>query len=306
MDNPRENKRAKKPRPSLIKRLGRIFIVFGLAGVTVRVGGCAERLAYFPSRQPFITPPGTEDVEFESADGTKLHGWFMPATNAVPDAPGPAILHVHGNARNIASHDSFSRFFTQHGFGVLIFDYRRYGRSENAGPLRRRALLADTQAALAVLTSRPDVDSSRIGVYGVSLGGVFALHAAADDPGIQAVVTVSAFSTWRGVAHDMAPVLGPLLFPGGLEPADAAARLGDRPYLIMHGLDDGIINPRHADLLAAAARSGGVEVDLWIDQQGDHNTMIQTNPLARKRLVEFFTAALATPAKTDEPATDSD
>lgn len=284
-----------KPRPGrrLVKSVARICIVVGFAGFAVRIGGCAERLAYFPSREPFDTPPGTQDISFESADGTRLHGWFMPAADADPEHPGPAILHVHGNAGNIASHESFSRFFTQHGFGVLVFDYRRYGRSEDKGPLRRRALLADTEAALATLKTRPDVDPSRIGVYGVSLGGVFALHAAANDPDVRAVATVSAFSTWGGVARDLQPLLGPLLMPGGLEPADAAARLGDRPYLIVHGLDDEIINPRHAELLAGAARKAGVDVVVWTDPHGDHNSMIQTNPTARQRLIEFFTQHLA-------------
>ena len=295
MPEPTEPNQAPAPkrRRSLAYRLGRIALVVGLVGVGVRIGGCAERLAYFPSRASFVTPPGFEDVDFTSADGTRLHGWFMPATDADSDHPGPAILHVHGNAGNIDSHESFSRFFTRHGLSVFIFDYRRYGRSEDRGPLRRRALLADTEAALATLKARPDIDPTRIGVYGVSLGGVFALHAAADEPGVRAIATVSAFSTWRGVARDLQPLLGPLLMPGGLEPADAAARLGDRPYLIIHGLADEIINPRHADLLAHAAREAGVPTTVWTDPTGDHNAMIQTNPAARQQLIDFFTEHLA-------------
>lgn len=253
-----------------------------------RCTGIVESRAYYPSRATFDTPPGTEDVWFETEGGVRLHGWFMPAADADPTESRPAILHAHGNAGNVSSHDAFSRFLTREGFHVLLFDYRRYGRSDNTGPLRRGPLLDDTRAALAYLKSRPDVDDSRIGVYGVSLGAVFALHAAAEDPAVRAVATVSAFSTWRGIAGDVMPVLGPVLMPGGLDPADAAARLGDRPYLIVHGLQDRIIPPRHATLLETAAARAGVDVTLWTDPAGDHNSMVPVNPAAQRVIAEFF------------------
>lgn len=279
-------------RPGLLHRLARILLVVALVLTVLRLTGCAESLAYFPSRKPFVTPLGIEDVYFQSADGTKLHAWFMPATDADPDHPGPAILHVHGNAGNIASHESFSRFFTRDGFSVLLFDYRRYGRSEDKGPLRRHALLQDTQAALEALKARPDIDPSRVGVYGVSLGGGFALHATANDPSVRAVATVSAFSTWPGVANDLAPILGGILMRPGLDPTTGAAKLGDRPYLILQGLADEVVNHRHADILAKAAQDAGVAVNLWTDPRGDHNNMVQTNPQARRQLIDFFTGHL--------------
>lgn len=282
-------------RPRLAGAVIRVFAILGISGIGVRLSGCAESLAYYPSREAFVTPPGVEDVRFESADGTRLHGWFIPAADADPAAPGPAILHVHGNAGNISTHESFSSFFARHGFSVFLFDYRGYGRSEEKGPLRRGALLADTEAALAALRARPEVDPERIGVYGVSLGGVFALAAAAGDPGVRAVATVSAFSSWVGIARDLNPLLGPILMRPGLDPADAAARLGDRPYLIVHGLRDEIVSPRHAEVLAEAARDAGVATTVWTDPAGDHNTMIQTNPVARQQLIDFFARGLAPP-----------
>lgn len=275
-----------------LRRAARIALLLGAVLLLTRCTGVVESMAYLPSRAPFETPPGTEDVWFQSADGARLHGWFMPAANADPAHPRPAILHAHGNAGNVSTHDAFSRFLTRDGFHVLLFDYRRYGRSDDRGPLRRDALLHDTRAALAYLRSRPDVDAARIGLYGVSLGSVFALHAAAEVPGVRAVATVSAFSTWRGIAADLMPLLGPLLMPGGLDPAAAAERLGDRPYLIVHGMRDQIIAPRHADRLAEAAQAAGVPATLWTDPEGDHNSMVPTNPEAQRAIADFFTEHL--------------
>ena len=291
-----------KPRRPL-RGVARILLIALTAMLLVRCSGIVESMAYVPSRKPFTTPVGTEDVWFQSADGTQLHGWFMPAAESRNDhtsTPRPAILHVHGNAGNVDSHESFSRFLTRNGFHVLLFDYRGYGRSDDKRS-GRHALLEDTNAALAYLRTRDDVDVANIGIFGVSLGGVFALHAAADNPDVRAIATASAFSTWAGVANDLAPVLGPLLMPRGLDPDDAARRLGTHPYLILHGTQDQIIDSRHAHLLFKAATGAGVNATLWTDPQGDHNAMIQTNPDARAQLITFFTTHLIDPPEPDSP-----
>src|SRR5690606_10025203 len=129
------------------------------------------RMAYFPSREPFETPAGYEDVTFQTPDGLRLHGWFMPAVGAAPagsmggsagsggagDAAAgrrPAIIHVHGNTGHVALHADFSAFLTQAGFHVFVFDYRGFGRSDGGGRLTRAALLADTHAAIDYLRAR--------------------------------------------------------------------------------------------------------------------------------------------------------
>jgi len=263
-----------------------IVLLVGL--FIVRVGGCAEGLAYWPSRGEFVTPAGYEDVWIDTPDGVSLHGWFMPARGVEPGAVAPAILHVHGNAGNVSSHESFSRFLTDAGFHVLIFDYRCYGRSDDHGPLNRDRLVIDTQAALDTLLARSDVDPDRVGMYGVSLGGAFALRVAADDPRVRAVATASAFSSWRGVASDAAPVLGGLLFQSGVDGVDSVAELGSRPLLVMHGLKDGVVDSRHANLLMESAAKHGVDAELTIIPEGDHNSLIQHNHQAQHDLIAFY------------------
>lgn len=278
-------------------RAGVLVVIAALALAGVRLAGCAERLAYWPSREGFVTPGGYEDVWIESPEGVRLHGWFMPAFGIKRGERAPAILHVHGNAGHVGVHDSFSDFLTLEGFHVLIFDYRGYGRSDDRGPLRRGALLRDTQAALAYLLSREDVDPDRVGVLGVSLGGGFALHAAAGEARVRAVATLSAFSSWSGIAGDAVPVLGALLMGSGVDGVDAAGMLGARPYLVMHGEADEIVPVRHARVLYDAARAAGVRAELWTLAGGDHNNVVQSSPEARTHLADFYRAELgAAPA----------
>jgi dipeptidyl aminopeptidase/acylaminoacyl peptidase len=271
-----------------------VLVVLLLLILVNRMFGFAERLAFWPSRQAFQTPAIYEDVWIETTDGVKLHAWFMPAKNVPKGTKAPAILHAHGNAGNIASHQSFSNFLTDAGMSVLIFDYRCYGRSDEAGPVNRSTCAIDTKAALQALLAREDVDPNRVGVLGVSIGGPFALLATAEEPRVRAIATLSTFSSWQAIANDATPILGPLLIRSGDDPTDTAAALQDRPYLIMHGNDDQIINPKHANLIYDAAVAASIQTILKT-YPGDHNSLVQLNAQARQDLIAFFQETLSSP-----------
>ena len=84
---------------------------------------------------------GHEDVWFESADGTKLHGWFIP--HAVPRR---AILYCHGNGEHIAFNAGLAaRLRDTLQASVFLFDYRGYGRSD--GRPDEPGCVADGKAA---------------------------------------------------------------------------------------------------------------------------------------------------------------
>jgi len=270
-----------------------IAVLLLIVLIAIRVTGVAEQLAYWPTRDTPPTPLGYEDIWITTPDGVKLHAWFMPAKGIPSEVKAPAVLHVHGNAGNIGNHESFSSYLTDHGMHVLLFDYRCYGRSDESGPLNRKHLAIDTKAALDALLNHPRVDPDRIGVLGVSLGGPFALNAIENEPRVRAVSTLSTFSSWSGVARDMSK-LGPLLFPSGdrgLDPIKAVNFLRNQPYLILHGDDDEIIDPRHADLIYNQALHAGLDVTL-ARYPGDHNSLIQVNHDARSQLIQFFISHL--------------
>lgn len=252
-----------------------------------------ERLFYYPERAATPPPSGVDGAWFESADGTRLFGWWIPAEGWSGAAtPAPTIIHVHGNAGNILSHVWFSDHLPPAGFNVFIFDYRGYGQSE--GRARSRdALIADTVAAIDVVLKRPDVDPNRVGLYGHSLGGAIALNAIVERPRIQAAVLESPFASWREVAAnaiggDPPNVFGRLLagiLISDRARADAAIRHIDRPILILHGTGDTIVPLSHARRLAEI---GGERVELIILQGGEHNSLKDTHPETAAAMVEFF------------------
>ncbi|MHC5023572.1 MAG: alpha/beta hydrolase [Planctomycetota bacterium] len=281
-------------------------VILAILVVFLRMGGCMESLFYVPTRGP-TTPPakyGAEPLWFDSADGTRLHGWFIPAAAVVTDGLPPAtILHVHGNAGNIESHVWFTEYLPAAGFNLLVFDYRGYGQSEGRAR-RRHQLIADTHAALDALLARPDVDPLRIGMYGQSLGGSIGLNVMADRPEIRAAVIESAFDSWRTIAANaiggsspgpVSRAVATICIPDGDRPADAIARI-DRPLLLLHGTADHIIPIAHSRRLAAAA-AGPVElVEL---PGGDHNTLRSTHLEVDGLVIEFFQDHLTGPAETE-------
>jgi fermentation-respiration switch protein FrsA (DUF1100 family) len=126
----------------------------------------------------------------------------------------------------------------------------------------------------------------------MSLGGAFATALATENPDVKALCTLSAFSSWRGVASDHVPILGSILIPGGLDPVDSVTRIGTRPYLLIHGSGDNVIPVRHAYLLRDAAQNAGARVDMRIANGGDHSMVLFNFPEMHRAVEEFFTREL--------------
>ena len=85
-----------------------------------------------------------------------------------------------------------ARMLAHHGYGVLLFDRRGEGASEGEPNIFGWGGERDLHAAAAYLRSRPDVDRSRIGAIGLSVGGEMLIHAAAHSDAFAAIVTEGA------------------------------------------------------------------------------------------------------------------
>jgi uncharacterized protein len=96
---------------------------------------------------------------------------------------GAVVLHGAGSAKE--SHFDFARGCQADGIAALAYDARGHGRSAGAfGP----GALDDVAAMLALLRERAGVE--RLALRGSSMGGFQAIHAAARDPSVSAVVGI--------------------------------------------------------------------------------------------------------------------
>ncbi len=154
-------------------------------------------LLFYPTKYPEgdWKPKGLqlEDVWFEAADGTRLHGWYCPA-----EQPRAVLLFAHGNAGNLSDRSGLMRYFQkQLRVTALIFDYRGYGRSEGVPTVT--GILQDARAARTCLARRAAVPQSQIVLMGRSLGGAVVVQLAAEAPA-RSLILESTFSSFKDVA----------------------------------------------------------------------------------------------------------
>ena len=217
-----------------------------------------RRLLYFPTPGP-VPPaasvlPGAEDVTFETADGLRLAGWFVPAPPGGPaDRVGrarPAVLVCNGNGGDRSMRAPLAAALSRMGLAVLLFDYRGYGG--NPGHPTEEGLAADARAALGYLAGRPEVDPERVIYFGESLGAAVALRLATERPPA-ALVLRSPFASLAEVGRRHYPVLPvSLLLRDRYDSAALAGRL-DAPLLVVAGGRDQIVPAGHSRRLFEAA-----------------------------------------------------
>ena len=197
------------------------------------------------------------DVVLTAADGVRLSGWYVPSRNQA------AVVLVHGSGStrlNILDH---VEVLGRAGYGVLAMDARGHGESGGV-PMDLGWLEDQTfEAGVSFLSRQADVD--RIGVFGISMGAVGAMQAAASDPRINAVIAdglvVHSFDDaltlgwdgWWNLPFYWTVITGmDLMSPA--EPTmpvtEAIERIGDRPIMFIsgRGRDERVLNREYASL----------------------------------------------------------
>ena len=233
-------------------------------------------LLYFPSRTIDHSPADAglayRDLWFETADGERLHGWWVKRRAA---ALGHVLL-CHGNAGNVGDRILHATVLTAVGFDVLLFDYRGYGQS--SGRPGEQETYRDARGALTCLLRQPDVDASRVLYLGESLGGAVAIELALAHPPA-GLVLLSAFTSVRDMARVHYPLIPTALVPDAY-PSLRLIGLLRAPLLVLHGEDDAIVPVEHGRALFDAATD---PKRLRIVPGVGHNDIVS---LAGKRLAD--------------------
>jgi dipeptidyl aminopeptidase/acylaminoacyl peptidase len=130
-------------------------------------------------------------VQFDSG-GFKLAGLLHVPPDLAAGQRRAAVVVLHGFGSNKDGGISMatSQLFASLGYITLRFDMRGCGQSQ--GPRGKVICLeqvADTQAALDFLQSRPEVDASRMGVMGHSFGAAVAVYTAGVDQRVAACIS---------------------------------------------------------------------------------------------------------------------
>ena len=189
-------------------------------------------------------------------------------------SPGSAVVLIHGLNSSREVMRERIQVYHDAGFAVLAYDQRGQGDS-NGHNTAGQSEMVDAQRAVAFAATQPGVDAERIGVDGLSFGGMVTVLAAAGEPEIAAVVVESPASSALALAGGgWVGRLGLRLHgvdPGPLDATVAAADLTDRPVRVVVGQEEYTGTAR-----AIAANAHG---SLWI-APGGHTEAPSADPRA--------------------------
>ncbi|MGK2927816.1 MAG: alpha/beta hydrolase [Lysobacterales bacterium] len=250
-----------------------------LAGIYVLLGvmlylfqGSMVYLANLPGRALDATPAAAgldyEDVNIDTADGERLHGWYVPAVQQGMGEARGVLLFFHGNAGNISHRLESIALFNRLELDVLIVDYRGYGRS--TGKPTEAGTYRDARAAWDYLVGERGIGPGRIVVFGRSLGGAIGAWlgsqlAAGETPA--AVIIESSFSSGADMARRLYPIFPARLLTRLKYPVvDYAARV-NCPVLVVHSRDDEII----PYAMGRAIYDAAPPPKYFLELRGDHN-----------------------------------
>jgi len=192
--------------------------------------------------------PAAQEVTIPSGAGNRLFGWWLHP----PNPAAPVALIVHGRSGNISTRAQIAAKLSADGFGVLLFDFRGYGRS--TGRSDEKSLTEDAMAAYDWLR-RQGVRADQIIVIGQSLGDAPAAQLSASRA-VRALVLVSPFTNLPEAISDRLtwPALRLLPWPVNRFEVRRSVENLSVPVLLIASHSDGLVPFKNSQEVALSAR----------------------------------------------------
>lgn len=216
-----------------------LSIIFVLAGFIVIIRMIESKSIFFPTKYPdgqWETSGLNFNIEncwLKSADGLKLHGWFIPVAGSTK-----VLLWFHGNAGNLSHRLDNIIMLQEVGVQQFILDYRGYGRSE--GTPEEQGMYLDAEAACNFLINKKGFAPENIIIFGRSLGGGVAAELALRKP-CGGLILESTFTSVGEIARKVVPFLPTTKILKNKFDTLAKIRQIRIPVLVIHGLQDELI-----------------------------------------------------------------
>lgn len=247
----------------------------------------------FARAAPLVEPPmELLDVPFE---GTTLPGYLRRPRGV--DRPPLAVLVPGADSTKEELYD-LSEHLVRRGVAAVAFDGPGHGLVSFRVKLRPDEEVA-VAAVLDHLLARDDLDPGRVGVCGISYGGMFAIRAAAVDARVAAVVSISSWYSPAGRYATQDPISQAGLRqymgddPASVQDAMTVAGFAGRvsvPVLQIYGGRDHGSPPAHAERTAAELAGPN---ELVVIEEGVHvanNVPYRSRTLAADWLAETLGA----------------
>ena len=295
---------------------GRVAVLGGDAkrpfgvGLVPAAGGAPRYIYPALSQFPLDAEVIPQLVLTKAADGTEIHNQLFVPKDLKPGEKRPAIVFVHGGpVRQMLLGYHYMHFYhvayavnqwlASRGYVVMSINYRSgigYGKSFRTAPNtggRGNAEYQDVLAGGKYLQTRADVDANRIGIWGLSYGGVLTAQALARNSDIFKVgVDLAGVHLW-GSSLDQENV-------SYTSSAISAIDSWKSPVLLEQGDDDRNVQFSQLTGLVQLLRAHNVYHEVIVFTDDTHEPLLHKRYLyVFNRLEEFIGRYLkGTPART--------
>jgi predicted alpha/beta-fold hydrolase len=252
------------------------------------------------------------DISMNAGDGTTLRAWSIRPAKW----NGGAVILLHGHTGNRAGMLGYADIMLRHGYSVLLPDARAHGLS--GGSVATYGVMEADDVRRWYDWIAPAESPRCIYGLGESMGAAQLLNSLrpisdGQQPGFCAVVAESPFASFREASYDR---LGDKLHGGALagrtllrpavdagflyarlmyginfelaSPEDAVAA-SSVPVLLIHGLKDTNLPPRHSEMILERSRARGSDVALWEPANAGHTGAASTEPAEfERRVIGWF------------------
>jgi len=164
------------------------------------------------STTPAMLQPPLEfhQIEITTTDSVKIGAWFLPGQddmgNVAPERR-PAVLVLTAEGETLPDRLPTVAALVKRGYAVMAVENRGHGVSQafsvQPGVIVYPQYRVDASSALDILWRRPEVDTTKVAVYGESQGAVIAMALAGRRPEVRAVVAVGLLRDWKSYYASM-------------------------------------------------------------------------------------------------------
>jgi dienelactone hydrolase len=213
----------------------------------------------------------SQRLTIRTEDGISIAAtWYEPSGRTAP-----AVIFVHMLHRSRRDWDGLASNLASEGIGALTIDLRGHGESSGTAGGDGddySSMVRDVAAARRYLASRGDVQASRIGIAGASIGASLAVLEAAGDPSVVSLALLSPSLEYRGLRIEA-----------------AFRKYGDRSVLLVSSDDDPYATRSVRDLKKIG---NGRRETVLLSHAGHGTVMLGRDPDVSRTLVDWFKRTL--------------
>lgn len=206
------------------------------------------------------------DLTYDSVHDERVTALLSLPKNASTPLPVVILMHGLGDHKAVDYVEYGNAALLKNGYAVLRIDFNEHGERKGdayeygfTGDYKywSRNVISQTvfdlRRAVDFIETRKELDASRIGYYGISLGGITGTIFCGVEDRVKVPVIALAGGQLNLLFEDQAMTDDAKDFVSPIEPINFVKQISRRPFLMLNAKNDEVIPPAMSKLLFGAA-----------------------------------------------------